>query len=110
MQLVEGTLGDIDNLVSPNQLALRTTVRLARPPSGGGGAPGGCGKVQVFLRGFDIAHWDEDRNIARIKVELEAVSLGNSRDVDVIAHIYLADKSPIGEPIQAEVHFTLLAE
>ncbi len=110
MQLVEGTLGDFETLISPHELALRTTVQLARPPLGGGGAPGGCGKVQVFLRGFHLASWDGDRNLARVQVSLEAVPLGNSRDVDVIAHIYLADEDPIGEPIRAEVHFTLLAE
>ena len=110
MQIVEGTLGDRDTLISPHQLALRTTVRLARPPAGGGGGPGGCGKVQALLRGFDLSYFDGDRNLARAEVSLEAVSRGNSPDVDVTAYIYLADKSPSGDLIMAEVHFTLLAE
>jgi hypothetical protein len=97
--LQEGRLGNA-SLIFPHSAMLHAKVTLPQPVT----------KAKALLRGFDFAYEGDDRNLQRMRVRLDLGYGDGANEVDVIATIDLGDESPVGELVQVEVLYTLIAE
>lgn len=100
MQIIQGTLGTTDEGIIPFPwFPRRHTVTLTFVP----------GRVQVFLRGFDVANYRGDHHLHRIQVSVEWVTGPTPSSVDVVARGVVGDDG--GKyGIRLVVHYTLVVE
>jgi hypothetical protein len=102
MEIIQGTLGSIDEGTIPSPLVpipFRQTITLTFVPS----------RVHVFLRGFDVAYDGGDHHLLAIRASVEWVAGPTPSTVDIVARGVVCDDSVLFG-IRLAVHYTLVAE